>query len=868
MLVGAAVAIPIIYKKEIVQHLQDDINKSLEANVSFNDDIQISIFRAFPKLSVGVEDILVVGKESFSSDTLVKCKKLEATILLSDLFNDGKISIQHAALNQAYLQLISRNGLNNWDITKPSDDEESSISMAADFKELLLEDATFIYDDSSASTQVAFTNLTGSFVGAYVNDSFDLTSTLFCKDAYLEYDNIPYVGHLPVHLDAVTAMNFKDWKFNFKENEFRVGNVSLSGDGGMAFIGDSISMDINFASNNASVHDLLSFIPAYYTEDLNDITADGTGKVSGNIKGIVSDTELPGYQMDVLLKDGNVKHKDHSQRIQNLNLDLSILNKDGKDESLIVNAKNFGFNIDNNSLKGNVVYHPMLAHPLLKSAIQGRINLADINVFIPKQYQIGVKGLLEGDIKVDGSTSPETIQNMIASGSFKAKDVVYTDPTFPHSIEIPNAELLITNNTIDIPVCAIKANKSDANLSGRCNNWLGYALEDQKLNGALTITSTALNASDFMVVSDDTTSTDAALELPENMDVRLTYNIKELVYDDHVFASIKGMSNLQNGRVLINEFSTECLGGQVVLNGLYEPKANSKSFADMQLIVQNLNVQQAFKQFETIRILAPIAEHVKGLFSSSITVQTDLLSDFSPDLSSISCKGILDLFQCNVEGLQSVQTIGNKLDIQGLNKPIALEKLLMSFSILDGKINVSPFDVPLGESILQLAGFSRLDKTIQFDGILRVPKAVYQQKSKNYNAFIPENQLAQLKNVDWSDLDFDVNITGSYSKPKVNIDFKKTQNKLVDQAKSKITNAIDTKKQELQKNAQAEIDKARADAEAAKKAAEEKARIALEEQKKKLAEQAEREKAAAKKAAEDALNKKKNELLKKTLPPR
>ncbi|MFT5725736.1 MAG: molecular chaperone DnaK (HSP70), partial [Bacteroidia bacterium] len=189
-----------------------------------------------------------------------------------------------------------------------------------------------------------------------------------------------------------------------------------------------------------------------------------------------------------------------------------------------------------------------------------------------------------------------------------------------------------------------------------------------------------------------------------------------------------------------------------------------------------------------------------------------------------------------------------------------------SFSIKDGKIEVNPFAVPIGESTLSMVGYSKLDYSINYDGLLSIPKSLYKQNKANFNAYIPTTHIGRLDSFEWSDVEFDVSITGSYNNPKVKLDYKHTKKRVVDNVKSQVKSRIDDKKAAAKKEAEDRMNAAKRQAEEVKREAEERAKAAINEQRRKLEEQAQKEKETARKKIEEALKKKKQDLLKDRLP--
>jgi molecular chaperone DnaK (HSP70) len=213
-----------------------------------------------------------------------------------------------------------------------------------------------------------------------------------------------------------------------------------------------------------------------------------------------------------------------------------------------------------------------------------------------------------------------------------------------------------------------------------------------------------------------------------------------------------------------------------------------------------------------------------------------------------------------------LSSLGNKLDMTEFKAPLILKDLLLSFSIKDGKIEVSPFEIPIGASTLNLAGYSKLDYSINFDGLLSVPKSLYENNHAGLDSYIPVQQLSRLDSVQWSDLQFGVIVVGTYGKPSVKIDYRSTKKRVVDNVKNQVKSRIDDERYLLKKQAETELDEAKKRAEAAKKVAEDKAKAAIEEQKKRVEEQIQKEKEAANKKVQDELKKKRDELLKNKFP--
>ncbi|MCB9261709.1 MAG: hypothetical protein H6607_04980 [Flavobacteriales bacterium] len=872
LLTGAAVALPIIYKKDIVNYIKQDLNKTLNAQVAFDEDISINIFRSFPDLTLGINDFLIVGKAEFDKDTLVYSDNIKTTVDLKTLYYDSKLKIKHLSLNNPLVNLISTPQKSNWDIVVPSTDTSTSeTNITADFDKILIIAGELRYTDTATNTKLKINGIDGNFAGNFASDTFDLSSDFDCKRAYVSYDNIPYVNNIPLKVDAVTSINITAENYLFKQNNIWVGDMLLTGDGSIGFVGDDIEIDLKYQSSKADFQQLLSLVPEYYRSDLNDFKTSGNAIVSGTVRGVVSDTSLPGYTFNMALNNGELGHKNLTTPIQNVNFVLDVQNPDGQDNSLIVDLQKLSFIHNKEPFEANLLLKTPMTDPYIKGNAKGKINLKDIENMMPKDPNRVMSGILSSDVSFAGNYSSiekEDYTKFNSSGKIEAINVVYKDEDLPQKVNISKGQINFTNKGVNLPFLDVTTAKSDVSLHGIFDNFFGYILKNETLSGNLNVSSNNLIADEFTEetpTAANDTATDLTIEIPGNINMDLVYDIKNLNYGKYNFKNLVGSSRVEQNTLKINQLTTGFLGGFVSFKGFYNTTNPNKPLADLQLTVQNLGITEVFSQFETIRLLAPIGKYVKGKFNGTFSLNTSLLKDFSPDLKNINATGAFNLFNCDVEGLKSVNELANKLNYEPMKKPFKIKDLLLSFKIKDGKIEVNPFDFPIGETQFNLGGYSKLDYSLFFDGLLTVPKALYMSNVSTYRKFIPQNQWVNLDSTDFKNLQFAVKIIGNFTNPKVELNFQNIKKNLKDEIKSRVSDEVNKRTEELKRQTQEQIDRAKQQADAAKREAEARAKAAAEEQKRKIEEQAKKEQEAAKKRIEEELKKKREELLKK--PP-
>lgn len=875
LLVGSLLALPYLFKDRIIEMVKEEVNNNLNAKVDFNDNVSLSLLKHFPNLSVGVNNIVVEGLGAFEGDTLLSVGSMKLNLNFKEFYFNNKAVVTGLSLKHPELHLVARDTLYNWDVLLESDDTSGELSPGSDFEKIIIQDGRFRYTDSLSEILVDIQDIDATLKGTFYNDIFDCVTNFTTSHVVVSYENIPYIDGLSIHGDATVAADIERYAYTFKENQFYAGDLLIKMDGGIKYINDDdLDFDLHFKSSDEKFKAFLSLIPTLYRNDLPEFNADGLAGIEASFKGVYSDSLFPAYHLDLKVKDGSLSYQANAEPLKNINLALNISCPDGEFDHAVVDLKHLKFSLKNEPFTTRMLLKTIESDPFIDASVQGKIHLRDFAEFIPKDAGI----LMQGDISADAAfrgnysaTQNPRGDNFSASGNLSASNIAYKSSAYPEQINVSKAQLTFNNRSLSLPLLTLSAGKSDLNLHGSLQNYIGYLLNDETLTGSMVLTSELLRTSDFMVEeapidsksATKSTTTSNIVVIPNNLDIEIEANINHLEHDSYKLDQAMAKIKASNAEVKIHQLSTRYLGGHISLSGIYNTVNKDNPLADLSLTAQDIDIATIFKSFGTIRILAPIAEYAQGKFSTTFKVNTRLLPDFSPDFSQMTCSGILDLFNCDITGLKAVNQLASKLNYEHFAKPVKIADLLLSFNIVNGTVSVNPFSLPIGETNLNLGGSTSLDKQINFKGLLTIPKKLYEANAASYNKYIPANKLVDVKNLDYRDLLFDIDIVGTFLKPEVKLRFQNIKKGLMDEVKDRAKDALNDRKDEATKKAQEEFEQAKAEADKARAEAEEAVKKALEEEKRRIREQLEKEKEAARKKLEEEIRKKTGGLIKK-----
>src|SRR5215469_7928809 len=81
------IVLPFVFKGKIIELVKKEVNKTLTADVDFK-KVGLSLFSDFPYLAVNIHEVSVVGRETFTGDTLVYMEKLHLAVNVMSVFGD------------------------------------------------------------------------------------------------------------------------------------------------------------------------------------------------------------------------------------------------------------------------------------------------------------------------------------------------------------------------------------------------------------------------------------------------------------------------------------------------------------------------------------------------------------------------------------------------------------------------------------------------------------------------------------------------------------------------------------------------------------------------------------------------------------
>ncbi len=493
LLITITIALWYVFTPEKLTPIVNDQAKEYLSCQTNIEKVEPTFFSSFPNFGLELTNISLIGDTTLTNkDTLLYSAKCFVSFDVMDYLLDDNITLKSFLIENGYLNFkIDATGNSNLDILIDSSDSTETDTTAFAFGKIDISNVEFKnfnakYTDEPSLTKANLENLNANIElvydkqKQYVNLDMQLKKMLYttsdsmalyvdvndcdikinsnAKDENLFNSDLKFIcesmsvsmagdtllskmkfdTHLPINI------NLLENSYDLAEVKLIVNNeqeVSLSGNITL-MNGDSISTDLNYATNALDIEKIIALIPNAYSEYLEGMTAKGIAQISGTVKGLYYDTIMPLMNTNIEYEKGEIKYEDYPI-VKDIKLSMSTILDMNKMQSsdITINSSYAKIKRSSVSLKGDITN--ILETPAYDIYSDGDFNLDDFKTYIPKDQNVIIRGLLKGNVHTQFSQSDldnEAYHRIYLKGKFRINNfyVVYDDSM---KVDLPLADI-------------------------------------------------------------------------------------------------------------------------------------------------------------------------------------------------------------------------------------------------------------------------------------------------------------------------------------------------------------------------------------------------------------------------------------------
>ncbi len=665
---------------------------------------------------------------------------------------------------------ISFNGF----MAMPSEDIEMDVSFStenAGIKSLYsLIPSVYLseYDAIEATGMLAFG---GKVVGTYSGSSlpaFDIS--LQARDGRIKYPDMP----LPlkdINLD-MTIMN-DDGILDHTMIDIRELNMLVGHDPINARLLIKNLIDYDMAIDVKAKIDLKNLGTVFPIEDMDlrgifsmDLQAEG---VVDTIRQI-----FPVIDARMSLKDGFFKNSMLTKPVDGLGFNTQITCSTGKIEDFVVTLNSLEMKMGSDQFAARGVVSNPLDYQWDIFA-NGRLNLQMISEMMPVEG-VRYEGLLVADVQMEGRYSDleaGRYSKIPTSGHVNIKDLKYESQDMPQEVVISSASATFSPDHIKVDHLKGIAGKSDFLLSGSIYRYMNYLFGDSEvLKGDMTLNSKLINVNEWMEQPAETTD-DAGVDsvkmelpvIPKGINLKFQSKIGRIIYDNLILKKVKGIMIVSEGMLVLKALSFETLGGDVVMDGLYDTRDQKKPGFSYKLNMNHISIPGAFTNFNTVKTFAPMARVMDGNFSSEFQIEGMMNQDITPVVKTINGNGSVKIADAFIAGSKLIEGLNGLAGMNISTENLRLNDIKILASIEDGRAYVQPFDLNIDKHKIRVSGSIGADGNLDY---LLETEVEAGEKGQKINALLSSLSGNEQDSTDTT-IKLKIKVGGTYENPKFSL---------------------------------------------------------------------------------------------------
>ncbi len=815
----ALISIPIIFKDDIKELVIKEANKSLLADLSLG-EFDLTFISTFPNMTIKLVDMKLSGRNEFKGVDLVNIKEFTAHVGFWSVIGGDKVEISEINLDKPSFDVrILSNGKANYDIVKPDSiktPEEKSEPSKFELKlnEYSINNANIRYDDQPGDMFTEIVNMTHSGTGDLTADVIDFNTTTHIDEMTFEMGGISYLKKVKTDLLANILMEFteKTSKFTLKNNEVTLNALHFSVDGFYEMLEGYDNMDLKLKAEKATFKDFLSLIPTFYQSGYESMIAKGNLAFKGQVKGRMDDKNMPAWDFGLQVDKAKIKYSDLPGSIDNIVIKAGSKFVGGEDmDKMTLDVPKFHADFVGNTIDATLKMRNPMTDPMIDSKIVAKVNLATLGKVIPMAEGESYNGKLDADVLLNGRMSAlekQDFEAFKATGTVLLSDILYKSKDLPNDVSVKKMLLRFSPQNLSLESLDAKMGKSDFQMAGKIDNYLGYVFRDELLKGDFTLNSTNLDLDELMgtsatppaaatnVEASSVTAPPASSEpflIPNNIDFNLITSLANVKYNGIVIKNISGGVKMKEEVASLENLTMNAMGGTIGLKGKYDTKEHHKPHVDFAYDLKGIDIKDLVENFLTIEKLAPIAKYATGKISTTFDMKSDLTASMEPIYNSLSGAGDFFSSMLKISGYKPLEKIADVLNMSKLSSQ-TLTDFKTKFKFQNGKVSLTPFDVKLGKIVTNISGSSSFERDLDYALTMNIPKEeipasmlkVVEDQLKKINNIVPKLNLSAIP----AFLKVNLKVTGKGTDPKVTTDFKEALLKATGNLKDNLVNTV------------------------------------------------------------------------------
>lgn len=729
LVVGGLVYYVFNNQDEIEERLLAELNKGLNTEIIVNGDLDLSIIKHFPDISLQANNIIIMGSTGMPTDTLIQATEL---YLVTDLFDllaqnwrikkvaiaNGAMHMHRSASGQVNYRFVNIDG-SQTDTTKRS-------SFFLNIAAANLKNIRFTFMDEQSKVDLDLEIYNAQFSGNFSPEALALDTDIELFSHKLIIKDINYVSEKIMSAEGELSIATDSSFYQIRTDEVYLADNHFEVNGNFSLLDDRTAFDLAINGIDLSLMEFMGLFPDKVMEQFNDYQVSGDLQFNTTIKGDLSKKKNPTININYELTNSQLKYTELGTQIDRLDIIGSFTNGNKQNfETSIIKMTKLRAEYEGKAFQAAGTMND-LDHPYLNVEAFGDVNLPMISPLLPDSTGIDK---LEGWIHINSTSYKGSLSDLSLLTTPKPIDLRFDGSFHETGISINDEHLSLKGGNLALSPWTIKTDQlniaydgMDLNLTGTLQHWKSYVynllandhIDAKAMNVDIKLTGSYNKISAVDTANTNANSSNTTLPLAAdlfNMIGTVSLNLSEVNKDEMQLRDIKGELKLTPGKISTTDLNLNAFAGNNRTSGSITAAGNTIAL-DLTGKVDKMDISAIFKGLNEPGAPDLTSTNIKGTLRATYTLRAKF-PNYTFDESSLYFLTDLSLLNGELVDVKALEELARFVDIDEL-KHIRFNDLHNQIEIKDRTIHIPQMIIKSSAMNLSVSGTHTFDNYLDY----------------------------------------------------------------------------------------------------------------------------------------------------------
>ena len=371
-------------------------------------DVELTFFSTFPRFGIRIGSFYLINPlPGAPNDTVFSASAITASIDFKAFRNNRELILHDLSLENPYLLLYYDAGGNaNFDVMVPDAEPDTTgfeFPLALlDIQKISMSNAQIIYADAGMDMVVKLQNVNAGLTTTLKKDLLQGKMKVEAAGFSFYWDSVHYVIDRKLELKSPYALGINSRQLTMSKSELKLMEMPFSMNLMVQMLPDSkeIITDIDFASEELQIVEVMELMQLPFSEYLEGITMQGKMLASGSFKGTMGPDSQPHFLLNMKAYDSKFACKSLPYKLHSLSAE-ALVDIDLADENQWnIRVNRFSAKTGNSILSGKAVIDQLMGD--MRFNVQSKLNLdlQDAAPMLPDDMPVLLQGRAAGNLNV------------------------------------------------------------------------------------------------------------------------------------------------------------------------------------------------------------------------------------------------------------------------------------------------------------------------------------------------------------------------------------------------------------------------------------------------------------------------------------